>query len=292
MLDIASMMQDYVAHMHLQNLEGNSSTYLPGVHFYRASQSSVRQPLLYQSGIIIVGQGRKVIHLGDHAVQYGAGNYLVIGVPLPLECEAFVEDDQAILGLSIDVPPSLLHELVNLLYLEQGLQSNNKQVLECGLKAAKLDMAFQLSCIRLLDALKDKTASTILGPGLIREIVYQVLVGPQRHTLLGLAQYEGHYARIAKALNRVHVDYSKEISVEALASEANMSVSAFHRAFRQVTMESPLQYLKKVRLGKAKELIHVGGKRTNEVANLVGYSSPSQFSREFKRHFNQSPSSY
>jgi len=289
MINIAASMQAYVNAMGLEQVNGNNSTYLPGIHFYRADKSSSRQPLLYQSGIIIIGQGRKVIHLGEHAVEYGAGDYLVIGVPLPLECEAFVDNDLPILGLSIDVPAKLLHELVNLLYQQDTFSALCKKPLECGLKAVNSDQAFQLSCVRLLSALKNQTEAQVLGPGLIREIVYHVLMGPQGHTLFGLAQHDGQYARIARALNRVHKDYSSELSVDALASEVNMSVSAFHRAFRQVTMESPVQYLKKVRLQKAKELIHYAGKRANEAAAMVGYASPSQFSREFKRHFNQSP---
>ena len=68
-----------------------------------------------------------------------------------------------------------------------------------------------------------------------------------------------------------------------------MSVSAFHQAFRAVTLESPLQYIKKVRLNKAKELIQIEGKRVSEAALIVGYNSSSQFSREYKRHFNQTP---
>jgi AraC-like DNA-binding protein len=117
-----------------------------------------------------------------------------------------------------------------------------------------------------------------------------VLIGAQGQTLFGLAQHDGHYARVAKALTRVHQDYAQELSVDSLASEANMSVSAFHRAFRQVTLESPVQYVKKVRLVKARDLINYEGKKASEAALLVGYTSPSQFSREFKRQFNQSPS--
>ena len=79
------------------------------------------------------------------------------------------------------------------------------------------------------------------------------------------------------------------ISVEQLAEQAHMSVSGFHRAFRQVTSETPLQYLKKIRLNKAKDLIVVEGKQATEAAMLVGYASASQFSREFKRHFNATP---
>ena len=69
-----------------------------------------------------------------------------------------------------------------------------------------------------------------------------------------------------------------------------MSTSAFHRAFKDVTAESPIQYLKKVRLAKAKDLLSAGQARASQVASMVGYTSPSQFSREFKRHFDCSPS--
>lgn len=68
-----------------------------------------------------------------------------------------------------------------------------------------------------------------------------------------------------------------------------MSMSAFHSAFRQITLESPIQYIKKVRLNKAKELIQLEGKKVNDAARLVGYNSVSQFSREYKRHFNETP---
>ncbi|WP_153905797.1 helix-turn-helix transcriptional regulator, partial [Vibrio parahaemolyticus] len=96
---------------------------------------------------------------------------------------------------------------------------------------------------------------------------------------------------VAKALNRVHAEYHEQLNVQTLAEEANMSVSAFHQAFRSVTLESPLQYIKKVRLNKARDLIQLEGKRVNDAARLVGYSSPSQFSREYKRHFNETPRS-
>ena len=98
-----------------------------------------------------------------------------------------------------------------------------------------------------------------------------MLVGRQGQTLFGLAQHDGQYARVAKALTRVHQDNAQVLSVDALASEAHMSVSAFHRAFRQVTMESPVQYVKKVRLVKARDLINHEGKKVSEAALLVGY---------------------
>ena len=68
-----------------------------------------------------------------------------------------------------------------------------------------------------------------------------------------------------------------------------MSLSAFHRAFKEVTSESPLQYLKKIRLAKARDHIVQDRMKAYVAADKVGYESASQFSREFKRHFGQSP---
>ena len=64
-----------------------------------------------------------------------------------------------------------------------------------------------------------------------------------------------------------------------------MSVSAFHHNFKSVTSTSPLQYLKTYRLHKARMLMIHDGMKASAAAMRVGYESPSQFSREFKRYF-------
>jgi AraC-like DNA-binding protein len=69
-----------------------------------------------------------------------------------------------------------------------------------------------------------------------------------------------------------------------------MSESAFHLHFRKITSYSPLQYLKGVRLNKARQSIQGGGTTVNEVARIVGYERASQFSREYKRYFGRAPS--
>ncbi|MFQ3234803.1 MAG: AraC-like DNA-binding protein [Paraglaciecola sp.] len=286
----ARAMSTFAEKNNLLDLEGNSPTRLPGVRFFRASKSSSRQPFIYQSGIIIVGQGRKVIHFADHHIHYGAGDYLVVGVPMPLECEAFADNGLPILGLSIDAPPQVLNQLVNQMREQNLFDLPHKHPQQGGLQLAKMDPKLEQATLRLLETLSDPQEADILGPDIIKEILYRVLCGSQGLTLFGLAQHNGHYARIAQALTTLHANYANTITVEQLAEDVSMSVSSFHRAFRQVTYESPLQYLKKVRLNKAKELIIAKGSRANEAAHLVGYTSASQFSREFKRHFKQSPS--
>jgi AraC-like DNA-binding protein len=108
--------------------------------------------------------------------------------------------------------------------------------------------------------------------------------------LYNLTQHQTPYAAVARALERIHADYRDSMTVDDLAQENAMSVSSFHRAFKRVTGDFPLQYLKKIRLDKAKSLLVHDKMRVNNVAFAVGYESPSQFSREFKRYFKVPPS--
>ncbi|WP_434340954.1 AraC family transcriptional regulator [Motilimonas cestriensis] len=285
---LGQLMLSYAIQHNLEQLDGVVDTAIKSVKFYRTGQSSQRQLLLYQSGIIIMGHGDKRVHLNERAFSYGPGDYLVLGVPLPLECEAFSRDDQPIYGIAIDVDPHTLLQLVN--QLEKHHANTTASVApECGLVAERMDQAMLQTCERLLQSLLNHAEAEILGEHLVTELIYRILTGPRGNVLFNLAKQDGHYARVAKALTLVHQDYSQPLTVDNLAASASMSISAFHRAFRQVTLESPLQYLKKVRLNKAKELITLEGKRVNDAAHLVGYSSPSQFSREFKRHFQTTP---
>lgn len=290
MRTLADIMQHYVDKYTLHDLEGSKETAIDGVWFYRSSKGNSRQPFVYQSGIIVLGQGYKNIHIGSTPVKYGPDDYLVVGVPMPLECEAFATSDEPLLGLSIDISPVLLQKLIKKLEAQQFSNICRDSSL-CGLKSVSMSEEILDACKRLMSALCNDLDVPMLGDLIVEEIVYRTLVSKEGYVLFELAQQEGAYARVAKALARVHQEYHEQLNVQMLAEEANMSVSAFHHAFRNVTLESPLQYIKKVRLNKARELIQLEGRRVNDAARLVGYTSPSQFSREYKRHFNETPRS-
>tara|TARA_R110002012_G_C11635191_1_gene610128 strand:+ start:111 stop:413 length:303 start_codon:yes stop_codon:yes gene_type:complete len=78
------------------------------------------------------------------------------------------------------------------------------------------------------------------------------------------------------------------VSIDDMAARAHMSRAVFHRKFKQATTMSPIQFVKSMRLNTAAMKI-AGGITVNEAAQYVGYVSPSQFSREFKRMYGQSP---
>ena len=143
--------------------------------------------------------------------------------------------------------------------------------------------------IRLLECLKCPLDSRMLGRPTAREIVYRVLRGEQGGSLRALANRDEHFTRIARVLKDIHTDCAKPYSVESLAKRAAMSVAAFHYNFKLVTASSPLQYLKRIRLDRARRLMAHDGYNASTAARAVGYESQSQFSREFKRLFSMTP---
>ncbi|WP_321532334.1 helix-turn-helix domain-containing protein [uncultured Desulfuromonas sp.] len=153
-----------------------------------------------------------------------------------------------------------------------------------------MDAAMHDAVIRLLKCLHSEADALVLGSGLIREIIYRALCGTQASSLYALAaQDDGSFARISKTLHLIHRQCSRKLDVDQLAGVAGMSASTFHRAFKEITSESPIQYLKKVRLNKARDLIEREHMKVYIAADKVGYESSSQFSRDFKRFFGVSP---
>jgi AraC-like DNA-binding protein len=269
--------------------DGFSRSNLPSVRFFKAEQSIPRCPLVYDPGICIVAQGKKIGYLGGKSFPYDANNYLVTSVTMPFECETFATPEEPVLGIYIEIDLPLLHELIAQLGENHPSASRGDSAVPCAIGSAVLEPEMSEAVARLLKCLQSKTESRILGPGLLREILYRTLGGQQAPVLYALASHNGHFARVARALKLIQNDYAENLDVESLAQQANMSTSAFHRAFKEVTADSPLQYLKKIRLSKARDFIVQQGMKAYVAADKVGYESASQFSREFKRYFGQSP---
>jgi AraC-like DNA-binding protein len=96
-------------------------------------------------------------------------------------------------------------------------------------------------------------------------------------------------ARISVALRQVHADVARDWTVEALASQAGMSRSAFFARFARTVGVQPMAYLNAWRMAVAKDLLRGGGLALDEVARRVGYGSASTFSTAFSRHVGEPP---
>ena len=189
-----------------------------------------------------------------------------------------------LLGMAVRVNPSTVAEL--LLELDAPL-SRTKGLLHA-IDAVPLTPEIYDAAARLAECLRSSFDARVLGPQIVREITYRALCGPQGAALRALATPQSSFGQIARALRRIHIDYADALDVRALAREAGMSISTFHANFKAVTAKPPLRYLQTIRLHKAQVLM-VAGTSVAEAARRVGYESPSQFSREFKRLFGGTP---
>ncbi len=265
--------------------EGYSGSLLPGVKFMRSTQPVIRSKVSYDPSIVIVAQGRKRGYLGDQIFTYDANHYLVLSVPLPFECETMASPDGPLLGISISVSPGIIAELMMEIRKTHPIPMGKPE----SIRANPLDDRLYGAAVRLVEALGDAEEARILGPQCVREILYRVLCGEEGGTLRALAAPHTHFGQISRALHRIHEDYASPIDMATLAAEAGMSLSTFHAHFKAVTSSPPLQYLKSIRLHKARLLMVNQGETASSACRMVGYESASQFNREFKRFFGDTP---
>jgi AraC-like DNA-binding protein len=261
------------------------TTSIKGLSLFRIDHSFPRTPYSYNSEIIILAQGEKRVYLGNDVYAYDASHYLVLPVPLPADCEGMVKPGKAILGLTITIDPIEVGEI--LLNMEDN--HNETQSLPKGIYAAPMNEALSDATIRLLQAIADPQDKKVLAPMIKREIVYRVLQGEKGEILQALVHRNRRFFQMAKVLQKIHESYNNDFDIEKLARELDMSSSTFHSSFKAVTNTSPLQYIKSVRLHKARSLMIQDGLNANIASIQVGYESPSQFNREYKRLFGVTP---
>ncbi len=262
---------------------------LAGVRFFKDTKHVARRPMLYNPGICIVASGHKVAFLGGREFRYDVDNYLVTSVSMPFECESFPSPEIPLLGMFIDIDLAQLNDLISQMDLQADVANLDDNDLPLGIGPSAMDEDMKDAAIKLLKALRTEREAKILAPGLVREIYYRALCGSQAPVLYSLAKSSGAFSQLASVITMMEKMYSEKLDVQQLADTAHMSVSAFHKAFKEITANSPLQYLKKIRLSRARDLIVQQKMKAYLAADAVGYESSSQFSREFKRHFGQSP---
>ena len=265
--------------------EGYTQSLLDGVTFMRSNRPLATTQALYEPSIVIVIQGRKRGVHGGNVYVYDAQHYLVLSVPLPFSTETEASEAEPMLGIALRIDTTATAEIA--IALDDYVSPAKAQ--PAPLYATRMEEKLQDATLRLLEALNCPVEALVLGPALLREITFRVLTGEQGGALLAALQQGGHFGRIAKILRKIHIHYASDLNVAALAKEASLSVPAFHVHFKAVTMSSPIQYIKAIRLHNARLMMVRNGMSAATASEQVGYESPSQFSREFKRLFGRSP---
>ena len=272
------------------NGHGYCPTAIPEVMLFRAEHHEAACPLLYDRGLVFILQGFKRGAVAGQEFRTGGDRYLILCNTQAVRCETLATSEEPLLGLYVGFDVLELQRLLQVLRDERRRTPQSGSVPERALVSARLNEDIQRAVDELIDTLHDICASKALGPSCLTRLYFSVLRSEEGRVLEALALADSKLARISAAMRHMEAHLDQKISMEELADVANMSLSAFHRTFREVTGETPLQYLKQLRLSTARNLIAFHGKPAYAAAQSVGYESANQFSREFKRYFGLPPS--
>jgi AraC-like DNA-binding protein len=266
--------------------DGLHETAVPRLRLIRASVPTQRLPSIYDPGVCVVVQGRKLAHLAGETLEYDPLNYLVISVTMPVVAQIIEASvDRPYLCVRLDVDPVELGALV----LEAATPVAPTVGDERGLRLARVTEPLLDAVLRLLRLLQQPDHAPVLAPLALREIFYRVLVGELGPRLRELMTADSHAQRIARAIDVLKRRYSEPLRIDELAESVHMSASSLHHHFKAVTTLSPLQFQKQLRLHEARRLMLSEGLEATTAGHRVGYESPSQFSREYRRAFGAPP---
>ncbi len=266
--------------------EGYNLTALPEVRILRSDRPLTRTPVLYDPGIVIVCQGSKRGFFGDQIYLYDEQHYLAVSVPVPFTMETAATPEHPLLAIYLHLDFNVATELM--LQLEQQNLPFSAKAAQ-SMMSSPMDAPLRASVLRFLSALNHPLDAAMLGPALMRELYYRVLTGAQGNALRAALTLQGQFGKVGKALRHIHAHYAQPQTLTQLAAAAGMSVPTFHTHFKNITQQSPMQYVKSVRLHQARMLMVRQEMTAAAASHAVGYESASQFTREFKRLFGLPP---
>ncbi|MCP1273468.1 AraC family transcriptional regulator [Gluconobacter albidus] len=266
---------------------GYNATLLPGIRILRSETVLEDVPVLYRPGAVFVLQGAKQGFLNSEVYRYDADHYLAVSVPVPFRMSSQASSDQPLLAIYFDFDLRLAAEIVRAL---EGHVGHDGGVRAKSMVSSRMMPSIADVLQRLLHALHHQKELAILGPGLLRELHYRVLIGPQGNALMAALRGNDTTDRIVHSLTLIRERYNARLSVPELAAEAGMSVPSYHADFKALTGTTPIQYIKALRLHEARLMVARRKSSMAMIAAEVGYASPAQFSRDFKRHFHRTPS--
>ncbi|WP_030148044.1 AraC family transcriptional regulator [Mycetocola saprophilus] len=264
-------------------------TVAPGVRI--SSVPRVGAPVFSSTGtlFVLMAQGTKRMTFGTEVLEYRSGQILVTSMDLPIS-GAFTEATPAkpALGFSLNLRPETIAEVLNSpaaahLPAERSDRAHASSVGEA--TEHLIDAVFRM--VSLCDRPRDREA---LAPLIERELIWLLLRGPHGAAVRGLGLPDGRQTRIGRAMRHIREHFVEPLRVSELATMSRMSESTFYRSFQAATAMSPIQFQKMLRLQDARIRLAAGETDVTGVAYSVGYESPSQFSREYRREFGVSPS--
>lgn len=265
---------------------GNYPTSIKGVRIVRRNNPTEFLRCFYNPTCILVLQGQKHMLYGEENLIYGKGQYVVSCTDIPVSsrvAQATVDEPFVVLILEFD--SNLISNIILETKLTQNVDTAEKCLAIADVEEELLDAFYRLAL--LIE--KPESEQNIMSPIIIKEIYYRLLTGKLGNQLRLINTKGTRSNQVAQAIHYLKENYSEKLNIEDIAQKFNMAPSSFYRNFKQVTSVSPIQYQKQLRLYEAQRLMLTGDYDAASACYKVGYESPTQFSREYKKMFGNPP---
>jgi len=283
------MTQDQIKHLIDGRIreDGLMETGVAGVKLFRATRPMPCAPAVYEPSVIAIASGAKEAVLDGARCVYDNSQYLLCPMSMPVKAGTpGASAENPLFGVYISLNPGVMSELATRMENAGGaIPAASGGPGTQAIRLAHWDAAFSDALLRLLQLGDSETDTVVLGDARLRELYYAILKGGAGYSA---RRAFGAGNAVARSIAHVSTNLNAPITIDDMATRAGMSRAVFHRKFKQATTMSPIQFVKSMRLGNAAVKI-AEGMTVSEAAMHVGYVSPSQFSREFKRIYGQSP---
>lgn len=267
--------------------DGDHSTAIPALSLHRRHLPTEPLHCIFNLGLGVVAQGRKQALVDGQISAYGPAQSMLTTIDLPvISCVTSASMGHPFLGLMLTLDPRRVQEIAaDMKWGDPNLKRPCRT-----LSVEPLDSALVTALTRLVSLLGESPVLiSRLAPLLQEEVAVRLLVGPHGPQLQHLVADGTPSQQISKAVRWLKQNFAKPLHIDDLADSVHMSPTSFRKYFRKMTGTSPLQYQKMLRLQEAKQLMLTQHLDAGSAGGCVGYESPSQFSREYRRLFGAAP---
>lgn len=259
---------------------------IPGLTLHRWEHPTEPVSYMLSPSICLIGQGQKRLFLGEDAFVYDCNTFLITSIELPVVSQITEASHNApYLGLTMELNLKIISQLM----IDNPVYNSRQKDDRLGVAVSDLSADLRGAFERLLALLDQPDDIPTLAPLIQQEIFYRLLKSDQGPRLRNIITSGSHSHQIARVIEWLKTHFKHPVRIEDLASDAGLSVSAFHSHFRAMTAMTPLQFIKRIRLSEARRLMLAEQLEAAQAAYEVGYESPSQFSREYSRMFGAPP---
>jgi AraC-like DNA-binding protein len=275
-------------------LEGPNRTEWRGLTCYRFERPQTAQwNAVHSLTICFVLQGRKRVRVGETDYFYDERNYLVLTRGMRFQAEIQTASPaKPYLSLLLQVDPALVKRVYGDMKRQAAQVYADRLPPMPDAYVSPIDTDLVGAGLRFFRSLATEADRRVLGPIYLQEIVYRVLQSEQCTRMIEAAVCESDMNPVAAAIRYMQEDLSRPLTVQDIAEVVAMSQSAFAHLFKATTGVAPYQFVKRLRLERARALLVEQGVSVSDAAVAVGYSSLSHFITEFKRHFGVTPRLY